>query len=101
MALYLYRPTTTPFWWYPTTTRKPSTTTPYWWYPASTTKRPIYRPEVIAVKQNENSSYHPAASEVLLKFTRWKGPIVEKYPPKEDFVIIEDPLKPQVIEALV
>ena len=102
MSLYDYRPTTTPFWWYPTTTRKPTTTTPYWWYPASTTQRPAYRPEVIEVKQNEIlDSYHPAASEVLLKFTRWKGPIVEKYPPKEDFVIIEDPLKPQIIEALV
>jgi len=85
------------------------TTTPYWWYPATTTQRPVYRPEVIEVKQNEISkektnlisSYHPAASEVLLKFTRWKGPIVEKYPLKDDFVVIEDPFKPEVIEAVV
>ena len=69
----------------------------------------MYRPEVIEVKQNEISkektnlisSYHPAASEVLLKFTRWKGPIVEKYPLKDDFVVIEDPFKPEVIEAIV
>ena len=77
-----------------TTTEKPTTTTPYWWYP-KTTRRATYNEEA---KHNE-ISYQPA-SEVLLKFKRWKGPIIENTH-KDDFIVIESDYKPEVIEALV
>ena len=76
-----------------TTTEKPTTTTPYWWYP-DTNRRAAYK----ETKTNE-ISYQPA-SEVLLKFKRWKGPIVENSH-KDDFIVIESDYKPEIIEALV
>ncbi len=112
--------TTTRYWWYPNTTKR--TTPSAWWIPASTTSRPwqttsknLYEPEVIEAKTrsfNEVSSHNRAgiassflspASQVLLKFTKWKQGSFEPVKPKpikDDFIIIEDNYRPEIIEAV-
>lgn len=99
------RPTNT--WWYPSTTTstaRPTTTTQYWWYPSPTTSRPSnnYRPEIIEAKDNEitqDSSYFSPAFDVVFKFKQVKTS--NNIKPLDDFVVIEDNYKPEIIEALV
>ena len=79
--------TTTAYWWYPNTTKRPNT-----WKPA-----PTYKPEVIEAKvgDNELKSHFPA-SDALLRFKFWKSSIT---PIREDFVVIEDNYSPEIIET--